>query len=106
MAETRRWLRHAGDSSTSLAQDTSALTTAALIASMTHEYAQTGIIIRQENALLSQSRASVAVSAMRVAAQITPFGRGTGGHAGGQVSSLSAGRCACAWCSPTSPTDR
>ena len=32
---------------------TSALTTAALIASMTHEYAQTGIIMRQENALLS-----------------------------------------------------
>jgi len=35
--------------------------------------------------LIMQSRTSVAVPPMRVAAQISPFWRGTGGHAGDQV---------------------
>ncbi len=40
---------------------------------------------RSDHLHIDQSRTSVAVPHMRVAAQITPFWRGTGGHAGDQV---------------------
>jgi len=47
--------------------------------------------------LIMQSRTSVAVPPMRVAAQISPFWRGTGGHAGDQVGAHSGYSASSSW---------